>query len=50
MGWFPNKGQEYEKVIVPIGFVTDLASIPNRLLNFSPGNTGPDTIRSSINY
>ena len=26
--WFPNKGQPYTSVVVPVGFVTDLASIP----------------------
>lgn len=26
--WTPNSGQKYQKVVVPRGFVTDLASIP----------------------
>ena len=26
--WVPNKGQPYKRVVVPVGFVTDLASIP----------------------
>jgi hypothetical protein len=28
IGWLPNPGQTYEPVNVPIGFVSDLASIP----------------------
>lgn len=34
MWWFPNEGQEFESVNVPIGFVTDLASIPQILWSF----------------
>lgn len=26
--WTPNRGQRYKSVLVPVGFVTDLASIP----------------------
>jgi hypothetical protein len=26
--WSPNPGQEYERVVVPVGFVTDLTSAP----------------------
>lgn len=31
MSWSPNEGQPYEAVTVPIGFVTDLASVPQWL-------------------
>ena len=38
--WYPNKGQDFETVIVPRGFVTDLASIPQLLWSFKMKPTG----------
>lgn len=34
IGWLPNPGQKYEAVNVPMGFVTDLASIPRPFWSF----------------
>jgi hypothetical protein len=37
IGWMPNQGQEnYMRVHVPIGFVTDFASIPRVFWSFLP--------------
>ena len=48
MTWHPNAGQEQKRVNVPIGFVTDMASIPKLLWSFGLKPEGAYTYAAVI--